>query len=57
MKHYIGVYLYLSEKTIALGLTSFEIFCESEEVCTQIESLLRDYDLSPIHITNVVMAC
>ena len=56
-KRFIGVYLYVQSKAIALGIVPYKGFCGSEEIAVNIKNLLKAFNLIPSDIRIAVTDC
>ena len=59
-KKFIGVYLYVQSKAIALGtvgIVPYEGFCGSAEIAVNIKNLLKAFNLIPLDIRIAVTDC
>ena len=56
-KKYIGVHVYVEEKSICLGLTPYKHFCGSEEIVAHLQKLLDLFGLIPSDICVSVTDC
>ena len=56
-KKYIGVYLYVNDRNINLGLIPYQGFCGGEEIAKHIKNLLQNFNIVPSDITMAVIDC
>ena len=56
-KKYIGVYVYVEEKSIFPGLIPYKHFCGSEEIAAHLRKLLDLFSLKPSGITVSFTDC
>ena len=55
-KKYIGVYLYVNDRNINLGLIPYQGFCGGEEIAKHIKNLLQNFNIVPSDITMAIVS-